>query len=341
MSNVVTDTMCCPIYSNPHSNANSDPNQKRRFSSPSSSISAHVVQQQPPPQQQLLVCANCGGYGHGYKNCNHPIISYGIICYRFCYEPETNSISPRYLMVQRKDSLCYVEFIRGKYDLQNKDYLFKLFSNMTETERQKIATQNFEVLWNEMWCRRDGDASECTRNFNRELKESQEKFNMLKKGFFIKPLDTDDLVFFNIDYILENTLSLYDNPEWGFPKGRRNMSENDLACALREFTEETGISSKQIKICVDIKPIEEVFSGSNRIRYKHVYYVGKQHSTSNDAINLSASNLYNPENKIQSKEIKDVRWFSYQEAQQLIRNHNVERKELFKRLNNVIMRTVQ
>ncbi len=317
MSNVVTDIMCCST-------------SKKNNRPPS-----------PPSQQQLLVCANCGGYGHGYKNCNHPIISYGIICYRFCYEPETNSISPRYLMVQRKDSLCYVEFIRGKYDVQNKDYLFKMFNNMTDTERHKIKTHNFEFLWNEMWCRRDGDGSECTRNFNRELKESQEKFNMLKKGFYIKPVDTEDLVFFNIDYIIDNTQSIYDDTEWGFPKGRRNMSENDLTCALREFTEETGISSKSIKICLDIKPIEEVFSGSNKIRYKHVYYVGKQHSTSTDAVNLSVTNLYNPDNKIQSKEIKDVRWFSYQEAQQLIRNHNVERKELFKRLNNVIMRTVQ
>jgi len=310
--------------------------KKTYYSEPS--IPPAAIQQGQPP---ALICANCGGYGHGYKNCNHPIISYGIICYRFFYDPESNSISPKYLMVQRKDSLCYVEFIRGKYELQNKDYLFKLFTNMTDTERQKIKNHNFEFLWNEMWCRRDGDLTECTRNFNKELKDSQEKFNMLKTGFYIKPVDQEDLVFFNVDYILDNTLSNYDDTEWGFPKGRRNMSENDLTCALREFTEETGINSKQIKICMDIKPIEEVFSGSNKVRYKHVYYVGKQLSTSTDAIPHYIPPMYNPENKIQSKEIKDVKWFTYQEAQALIRTHNVERKELFKRLNNVIMRTVQ
>ena len=308
----------------------------------------------PPstPHQQLLcpnmsiqpsnniVCANCGGYGHGYRNCNHPVISYGVICYRFCYDPDTNTVSPRYLMIQRKDSLCYVEFIRGKYDLQNKDYVMKLFENMTDMERQKIKDQNFETLWNEMWCRRDGDKSECTRNFNKEMRESTEKFNILKKGFYIKLANSDETIMFNLEYILSNTSPRYSDTEWGFPKGRRNISENDMSCALREFAEETGIPHKSIRICNDIKPIEEVFLGSNRIRYKHVYYIGKYISYSLDNGTQTPS-LFNPANKVQNKEVKDVQWFTYQEAFDLIREHNVERKEILKRLNNTIMRSLQ
>jgi 8-oxo-dGTP pyrophosphatase MutT (NUDIX family) len=286
-----------------------------------------------------IICANCGGLGHGYKICNHPIISYGVICYRFCFDPDTNTISPRYLMVQRKDSLCYVEFIRGKYDLQNKDYILKLFENMTEMERSKITLNTFEALWNDMWCRREEDKAECSRSFSKEYRESHDKFNMLRRGFYIKLADSDDMILLNFNYIFENSQTRFDDTEWGFPKGRRNIAENDISCALREFAEETGISSKTIRLCNDIKPLEETFSGSNKIRYKHVYYVGKYVSYSLDSgVPLPAH--FNPDNKVQSKEIKDVRWFTYQEAMSLIREHNVERRELLKRLNATIMKSI-
>jgi hypothetical protein len=71
-------------------------------------------------KKNTILCANCGGVGHIYKSCNHPVISYGVICYQMFYDLDTNSIYPKYLMVQRKDSLNYVEFIRGKYDVQNR-----------------------------------------------------------------------------------------------------------------------------------------------------------------------------------------------------------------------------
>lgn len=45
-----------------------------------------------------------------------------------------NGTYPMYLMVQRKDSVAYVEFIRGKYDLSNKTYIEKMFRNMTLEE---------------------------------------------------------------------------------------------------------------------------------------------------------------------------------------------------------------
>ena len=37
-----------------------------------------------------------------------------------------------------------------------------------------------------------------------------------------------------------NKNSNWIEPEWEVPKGRRNLNESDIDCALREFTEETG-----------------------------------------------------------------------------------------------------
>lgn len=281
------------------------------------------------PRRKLVYCANCGGQGHIYKTCNHPVISYGVICYRMFYDPITNSVCPKYLMVQRKDSLCYVEFIRGKYELNHKDYIMRLFQHMTNEERENIRANNFETLWNSMWCR-DGNGQGNTRNFNRECKEAAEKFAALTRGYTIRNADTNDSIFFDLTYILTNTTSLYNETEWGFPKGRRNINEDDITCAIREFREESGIQPRHIRISRDIKPLEEVFTGSNRIRYKHVYYVARYQPP----IRGDDKDFHFP-----NKEVRDVQWFSYQEGQSRIRDFNIERKELFKRLNQIVIKS--
>lgn len=300
-----------------------------------------------PRKKNVIICANCGGIGHIYKSCNHPIISYGVICYQMFYDSTTNTVYPKYLMVQRKDSLSYVEFIRGKYEVQNRTYLMKLFSFMTPEERHKIAQNDFETLWKDMWCKHS--EQESNKNFSKEFDEATQKFNRLKAGVFIRTED-NETIFFDLKYLFDNTTAEYPETEWGFPKGRRNINEDDISCAVREFREETGIHPRSIRLCPDIKPCEEVFSGTNKVRYKHVYYIARYHNspcpspmlTRAESLNdvESQVRLFDPQNKQQCKEIKDVQWFSYTEAQARIRKQNIERKELLKRINAVIMKSV-
>lgn len=273
-----------------------------------------------PRRRIPITCANCGGLGHVYRTCNHPTISYGFICYKIV------NGSPVYLMVQRKDSLSYVEFIRGKYDLENRCYIMKLISNMTDEERERIRSLSFDVLWKEMWCKNEDD---CSRNFNREFNEAAEKFNRMKRGYYVRS-HTGELFFVSIDSLLLSTTCEQKETEWGFPKGRRNVNENDLCCALREFREETGFNLRCIEVCSNMKPLEEIFSGTNKKRYKHVYYVAKWHDK-------PASYKNDPS----CREIKDVQWFDYKTAQDHIKDMNVERKELLKRLHQILTRSAR
>lgn len=275
--------------------------------------------------KSTIYCLNCCMSNHVYRNCNSPKVSLGMICYQLHYNEESNSIQPLFLMVQRKNSLSYVEFIRGKYDIQNKQYLYKVFTYMTEEERTRVNTLSFNVLWKEMWCKTD---EETNKNFTKEYNEALEKFSMLKKGYYLKTQDS--MVFVDIASIVENTVADYNETEWGFPKGRRNMNEDDLSCAIREFREETGIHPKCIRLCQDIKPLEEVFSGTNKIRYKHVYYVAKYFPFNATEVAVPTS----------LREIKNTGWFTYNEVQDMIRSYNVERKELIKRCNNLIVRNL-
>jgi len=262
-----------------------------------------------------IVCINCGFSGHTSKNCNYPITSFGIICYKIinniCY----------YVMVQRKDSLCYTEFIRGKYDIKNIKYITKLFSNMTKEEQNRIVNNDFDMLWNTMWVNN-------TNSMRKEYNISSNKFKTLKNGYKIK---TNGIILdVNIQtFIVSKCLG---ETEWEFPKGRRKINEKDISCALREFEEESGIKKCYLTVEDNFKQYEETFMGNNKLRYRNIFYVA---SYNKDDIN---SVFFNNNNSDQIKEIKDVKWFDYDSISEKI-NTKVEKYELFKRIHSQIMKT--
>jgi 8-oxo-dGTP pyrophosphatase MutT (NUDIX family) len=277
------------------------------------------------PNGRLVLCANCGGHGHVFKTCNHPIISYGIILYRACADGHV-----RYLMVQRRSSLAMVEFVRGKYELRNRAYLLLLFTHMTDTERDSIRDSDFDNLWNAMWCRHTGGSQgKC---HSKEYTHSKHKFDRLKMGYVLRTED-GDVIQFGMDCILRDTSSTLDDTEWGWPKGRRAFNESDCACAMREFHEESGLDPRYIRLRTDVKPLDETFSGTNSVRYKHVYYIA--HLADDRVIGQP---LFDERNMQQAKEIKDVRWFTLEEGLAHIRSLNTERRELFKRVHAIVTR---
>ena len=130
-----------------------------------------------------IFCNNCGKQGHVFHSCKLPIISNGIIVYR-----ENKNITDglscekdkyEYLMIQRKDTLGYVDFLRGRYSLYNKLYLMNIINEMTIQEKVKIRSKSFDELWTDLWC---GISSSQYKN---EGRISKEKFDKLKTGITI------------------------------------------------------------------------------------------------------------------------------------------------------------
>ena len=103
-------------------------------------------------------CNNCGKHGHLFHQCKNPITSIGIIVFN-----NKNVTDIEYLMIRRKDSLGYVDFMRGKYPLFNKRYLLNIISEMTDEEKTKLLTNDFVIpimysrgclikeAWREFW----------------------------------------------------------------------------------------------------------------------------------------------------------------------------------------------
>ena len=278
-------------------------------------------------RQSLIQCANCGGLGHVYRICNHPITSFGVICYRVC-ERQSQS-QPEYLLVQRKDSLSYVEFIRGKYSLQNRGYVTRLLSNMTPHERDRVRQSSFDDLWYSFW------QTDHTKTFVKEYEQSSTRFNMLRRGYYLRSAtNPTQVVMFDMATALDTVAVKYDDTEWGFPKGRRNINETDLRCACREFKEEAGVDVADIHIMAHVKPFEEIFTGSNKVRYRHVYYLAhlKRHAHSDEL-----PSIMTPHDIVQQREIRTMGWFNYDDVCKRIREENVERREMFKRVHQWVL----
>lgn len=257
-----------------------------------------------------IFCNNCGKHGHSFHQCKIPITSIGIIAIR------KNIDKTELLLIRRKNSLGFVDFMRGKYSLNNIEYIIYLFNKMALEERDLIKNNDFEYLWNYLW------GKNINTQYKSEERISNDKFNKLKNGIII--YDT----LYSFDNIIDNLTEKYNEPEWGFPKGHRNFQEKDLTCAIREFEEETGYSRKNIKIIFNIFPLEEIYIGSNYKSYKHKYFL----SFMNECIN--------PEREFQETEISKVEWVDIDKCKSYIREYNIEKIEIIEKVKKILKKNV-
>lgn len=240
-----------------------------------------------------IYCVNCNSQGHNMQNCKNPITSLGIICIRINKKKEME-----YLMVRRKDSLGYVDFIRGKYSEYNDYQLKKLIDEMTYQEIYNILHHDYHILWNNLW--------KTKNNYDYDI-TNEEKFKYVKS---IK------------NNYLQNTYC-WKEPEWGFPKGRPNFKEKELECALREFQEETGYPKYLLELFNNVYPVEEIFTGSNFKSYRHKYFIS--YIDYDKCID---------DTKFQKSEIGDMKWVNYEMLLTLIRPYNIERIQLINKVHS-------
>jgi 8-oxo-dGTP pyrophosphatase MutT (NUDIX family) len=256
-------------------------------------------------------CNNCGKIGHYYHNCKMPITSIGIIVFRISKENNYE-----YLMIRRKDTLGYIDFMRGKYSVYNKEYIMNMLKQMTKEEKEVLNSNDFNAAWSRIW-----GINSISNQYKSEESISRDKFQLLNNGIFNKN------VFYTLKTMIEesNNYDSWEEPEWGFPKGRRNFQEKDFDCAIREFKEETGYNPNSLKNIKNIYPFEEIFTGSNYKSYKHKYYLAfLDYETS---LNTKS---------FDSTEVSKMEWKSFEDCIKSIRSYNLEKKRLITNVNNTL-----
>jgi 8-oxo-dGTP pyrophosphatase MutT (NUDIX family) len=203
------------------------------------------------------------------------------------------------LLVQRRNTIGFIEFIRGKYNVIDYNYIIKLFNMMTFDEKRILrAYESFDMIRTVIGLKREN-------NYKGEYDDAKRKFMILKQH------QNGDLV----NALLDKSFTKWSSPEWGIPKGRRNNKEYDIDCAVREFVEETGIKCRNINVYRNIKPIEELYTGINGVVYKHIYYIAEIKNTpeaNENVIKVEKGGFLN-------YEISNIKLFSLTEAHKLIR----------------------
>ena len=265
-------------------------------------------------------CYNCGKIGHVYTNCLNPVMSYGAILYKM------RGGVPYYLMVQRSFTPDFKELIRGRFDFEDVEYLKNLIRRITLQEINFIYTYSHKTLYANIqkFCR-----VKKTKVYYDKWKVSKENFQKLMDGV---TNSMGEFIQFN-NIVQEGNPTYYFEPDWGFPKGRRNYkgAECDLECAKREVLEETGIVSEKYDINSDFY-VTEVHVGSNGIKYAHRYYLGK--------CNNNITCYIDPFNKYQLGEIRKVGWFTVEQALSMIRPYHIEKKKVLLRVHRKITNRV-
>jgi len=287
--------------------------------------------------KNMLQCTNCGGSGHAFRSCIEPVSSYGVLIFRWISQSElwpqlkefstnplsptgTESLIPQILMIQRKDSLGFMDIMRGKYKLDEPDYIRKQIRGMTRDERVKLETMEFDEIWHLLW----GSDTESSIRYAHDRTISKQKLGELRKGVTLQSGESYTL----IDLLRQEPI-IYDTPEWGFPKGRRDPYESDIHCAFRELFEETSIQESELIKVNNVLPFIEQFHGSNGIHYRHTYYL---------AVFTGKRNIsFNSLNTGMAREIGNLGWRTFDQAIQLLRPENIEKKGILSRLSKLLL----
>jgi 8-oxo-dGTP pyrophosphatase MutT (NUDIX family) len=291
-------------------------------------------------QINSIQCCNCGCNGHTSKQCIHPITSYGVILFRVKHgsapsEPaeddtwnqakalltpnatpsgiENLHSSLEFLLIQRRDSIGFIELMRGKYKINDIEYIRKHLEGMTLQEHQKLLYTPFDELWVSLW----GYPKEGTHLYKNEKELARMKLESLRSGS--PSLET---------LIAELKAPFWDTPEWGFQKGRRDPHETEFACAMREMLEETSISQKDIHMIRNLEPLSETFFGTNGVQYCHKYFL--VYMPKNKPITVDM------QNEDMAREVGGIEWMTMEQACLRIRPDNIEKKEVLLRAGSLL-----
>jgi len=215
-----------------------------------------------------------------------------------------------FLMVRRRNTVGFMDLVRGKYEPEHPEHVARLVDVMTMDEKEAIASWDFAALWEKAW----------GRGYQGDTVPGHTSLAALRRGVSVR----GTLV--TIAGLIAGSPTTWTEPEWEFPKGRKHALEKDSECASRECAEETGLPPSAFEMVSNAVPLEEVFTGSNLRSYKYKYYLAY------------VANTTYPLDSFQRSEIGAVAWMTPEDCVTAVRPYHAERRELITDLAATIQR---
>lgn len=287
-----------------------------------------------------VTCSNCNGRGHLFRECKKPIQSNGMLAWtlrpvtteaqRLLDEDtefskmatpamqeqkflqwmrklyRTGGFELGVCLIQRRHTISFEAFVRGKYNDRAELEIHK--ERLTVAERHSIRTKSWEGLYRQVMSDKDA------RYMHREKRRAKMLYDSI-----------------NIDEFL-NGETVFEEPSWEFPKGRRFVHETDRQCALREFEEESGVPTADV-LLLD-KWCEEEFCGTNKRMYRNKYYIAFVHPKTDGP-------FIDRNNTGQTSEVANTAWFLYKDANAILRPFHEEKRVALKTSYDEIVRILE
>jgi hypothetical protein len=222
-----------------------------------------------------------------------------------------------YLVIQRKCSLSYTDFIRGKYECTRQNLVY-LLTKMSYNEIENIRNnENFDDLWINFWGKNNNEGI-----YMKEYENAKIKFDLIKNN------NTNANINNIIEILKLKNITVFSSPEWEFPKGHKKKKECNINCAKREFEEESGFNDNDYEIIKNVSPIYEKFIGSDGKKYTYIYYLAI--ATNNKCAKIDKNNIN------QIKEIGNIGFFNYNDIVNRIRYYLIEKKKMITNVNQFV-----
>ena len=265
-------------------------------------------------------------------------LSYGLACCKFIEG------ALHVLMVKKKYTYSFFEFVFGKYPRFDRPKLEAMFDSMTYQEKSDILEMEFDKLWCKIVLNVPDDPNSINKS-RTKLKRptSKKRFELaFQDGIIETDLGNDpsqrekELQTYISkrqrfrDFIDDGGRRLKElinhsksaDPIWEIPKGRPDGIEKPLDTANREFTEETLGCTDNYKIVYEIRPIKINYVNAGCF-YKNEYFVALANP---NWIPQFQYNCYE-----YNREVEELRWVSSAELKYLNRGQHT-----YKRMINLV-----
>jgi len=226
------------------------------------------------------------------------------------------------LMVKKRFTYHYFEFVYGKYRKRDDKNIIRLLDNMTYREKLAIANLDFSEMWSNIWL-------SSPENYSPARLHSRPPGGFTSDPKYHRKKAKFDAVFRRdggkrIRRLIDASTNSEAN--WEIPKGHRATGELDMDTAIREFGEETELS-EGVNMLWCAKPIVTSHRSRGTI-YKTVYFLAEYTGKNTPDVRFRSP--------LQYTEVECIKWVSLPEIRFLRLNPTTHRRvcRLFKKISS-------